>query len=683
MNAGIYLLRLTSMQVTGRCFSITSMAIVAITIAPLDVAQDAEKSFGDRMIEAYLRTETSRIEAQFDDDLANSDELQDRREQYLREYLYMLGLDPLPERSGLRATITGTVERDDYVVDNLHYQSVPRLYVTANLYRPKDVETNAKLPAVLYVCGHASRGRDGNKTAYQSHGIWFARHGYVCLVVDSLQLGEIAAIHHGTYNLQRWSWHSRGYTPAGVEAWNGVRAIDYLGSRSDVDPERIGVTGISGGGASTFWIAAADERVKVAVPISGMADLQSYVSDHVIDGHCDCMFMYNTFRWPWTRIAALITPRPLLVINSDQDPIFPMDANNRNENRLKQVYARHGAGERFGAITSAGGHDYRQDIRQAAYQFINTHLKDDAHPVTDSEADIHGVGGIDSPVIPANDLRVFAADSDIPSDQLNTTIDEHFVSLGVTPAPRASHFEEWRKKILTELRRTSFNYFPQVIPAAKVIGESEPATLHLRSEDLIEYRIRPTKTLAKNGAGVLLVVLNHDEVDVEPDWVSKAANSDEVVVYCMPRGVGATRWTTRNPANYVERAHALLGRTVDAGRVWDVIAAAKHLRENSSSGSTKPPTVRVAGRGRAGVIAAYAAALEPQIAGALIATPQVSHVNNDSPQFLNVLRTCDIPTLFGLIAPRPLTILESSADNFSQTQEIYSAAGAEQRLSFE
>jgi hypothetical protein len=395
------------------------------------------------------------------------------------------------------------------------------------------------------------------------------------------------------------------------------------------------------------------------------------------------MFMYNTFRWPWTRIAALIAPRSLLVINSDQDPIFPMDANDRNENRLKQLYAVDGSRERFRAMTSAGGHDYRQDIRQAAYQFINTHLKDDANPVTDSEVDVHGVGGVDSPVIPANELRVFAADSDMPSDQLNTTIDEHFVSLGVISAPRASHFEEWRKKILTEIRRTSFNYFPQVIPAAKVIGESEPATLHLRSEDLIEYRIRPTKALATNVAGVLLIVLNHDEVDVEPDWVSKAAQPEEVIVYCMPRGVGATRWTTRNPANYVERAHALLGRTVDAGRVWDVIAAAKYLRESSSSESTEPLTVRVAGRGRAGVIAAYAAALEPQIAGALIAKPQITHLNNESPQFLNVLRTCDIPTIFGLIAPRPLTILEVSEGNFSQTQEIYSAAGAEQRLSFE
>src|SRR5881296_959217 len=144
-----------------------------------------------------------------------------------------------------------------------------------------------------------------------------ARHGYVCLMVDTLQLGEIAGIHHGTYREGRWWWLSSGYTPAGVECWNGIRGIDYLVSRPDVDPEKIGVTGISGGGAATFWIAAADERVKVAVPVSGMADLQSYVPNRVINGHCDCMFLYNTYQWPWTRIAALVAPRPLLFVNSD------------------------------------------------------------------------------------------------------------------------------------------------------------------------------------------------------------------------------------------------------------------------------------------------------------------------------------------------------------------------------
>ena len=112
------------------------------------------------------------------------------------------------------------------VIEKIHFQSRPGLYVTGNLYRPKEVKN--RLPTILYLCGHSGRGRDGNKTAFQDHGMWFARNGYVAFLIDTLQLGEVAGIHHGTYNLGRWWWQAAGYTPAGVECWNGIRAIDYL-----------------------------------------------------------------------------------------------------------------------------------------------------------------------------------------------------------------------------------------------------------------------------------------------------------------------------------------------------------------------------------------------------------------------------------------------------------------------
>ena len=404
---------------------------------------------GDAMIQAHLAKEANSIHAGFSADIQSLDRWKEQHDQFRQEYLYMLGLWPMPEKTPLEATVTGTWKGDDFEVDLLHYQSRPGLYVTSNLYRPATIQEGERLPAVLYVCGHSSRGRNGNKAAFQSHGIWFARHGYVCLVVDTLQLGEIAAIHHGTYREQRWWWHSRGYTPAGVECWNGVRGIDYLLNRADVDPQRIAVTGISGGGAATFWIAAADERVRVAVPVSGMADLPSYVPNRVINGHCDCMFLYNTFQWPWTRIAALIAPRPRWFVNSDQDPIFPMDANERVINRLERIYSLYGASDQVDAVVSIGGHAYRQDIRQAVFRFINAHLKHDLGEVADSEVDLVADprSGPRHP-IPPDGLRVFRTDADIPKDELNTTIDEHFVPLARVKAPTASTFPAWRQENL-------------------------------------------------------------------------------------------------------------------------------------------------------------------------------------------------------------------------------------------
>jgi cephalosporin-C deacetylase-like acetyl esterase len=627
------------------------------------------------MIQEYLSRATERIHERF---LQNVDSLEDwerLRPKFKEEYFYMLGLWPMPQKTPLELKITGTLRGVGYAVDMLHYQSRPGLYVTANLYRPENIDEGQRLPAVLYVCGHSSRGRNGNKTAFQSHGIWFARHGYICLILDTLQLGEIAAIHHGTYREGRWWWHSRGYTPAGVECLNGIRGIDYLISRPDVDSERITVTGISGGGAATFWTAAADERVKVAVPVSGMADLMSYVPNRVINGHCDCMFVYNTFQWPWTRIAALVAPRAHLFVNSDQDRIFPMDANQRVINRLERVYSLYGASDFVDSVVSIGGHAYRQDIRQAAYRFINMHLKNDSRVVKDSEVDL--VTGSRNnrrhPIEPER-LRVFPEDSDIPSDEINTTIDQHFVPIAHVELPKKGQYETWKAAILAELHRVTFRYFPERIPPARLLEEVEPNDAWLESEPGIKVRLQYVADFqsAKETKRVLLVVQNPDSNECMSDWISRVYEPSDRVYVCVPRGVGLTRWTRRNPPNYVERSHVLLGRTVDTGRVWDIIATARYLRGKYD----RNISVYILGEGAGGVLAAYAALLEPEIAGVILNRPPLSHMNATAPVFLNVLRVCDIPDVLGMLAPRVLTIYSSRNDLLKKVAEVYTAAEA-------
>ncbi len=645
----------------------TAIVLAACSLASFSAAlaqplgQPDAGAPGDAMIQAYLAAESAKVEATFTDDVKSLADWQAKRPEYVEQYYYMLGLSPRPEKTPLAPTITGTLKEDGYEVDMIHYQSVPHLYVTGNLYRPAQVKDGERLPAVFYVCGHSGRGRNGNKVAYQSHGIWFARHGYICLVVDTLQLGEIGATHHGTYNLERWWWHSRGYTPAGVEAWNGVRGIDYLVSRPDVDPERIAVTGISGGGAATFWVAAADERVKVAVPVSGMADLESYVPNRVINGHCDCMFLYNTYQWPWTRIANLVAPRPMLFINSDKDAIFPMDANNRIINRLERVYSLYGKGGDVDSVVSVGGHAYRQDIRQAAYTFINAHLKGDARPVTDSERDIVTEGGNPGPYpIPPEKLRVFLQDSNLPQDQLNTKIDETFVPMAKVgegaPAKVGREPPDPAQKaaLLKQLRGTSFRYFPERIPAAKKLKDIGDSTERLTSEEHIQFELRYPN--GKSKSGILLVILGPEDAGKTPDWLKELDAKDKTVVLCEPRGIGATRWTRKNGPNYVERSHALLGRTVDTGRVWDIIAAAKYLAQSGSGGDSLPP-IHVAGKGASGLLAAYAAILDESIGSATLLAPPASLMDKDAPQFLSALRTCDVPDALRLIAPRQVRTL--------------------------
>jgi hypothetical protein len=150
------------------------------------------------------------------------------------------------------------------------------------------------------------------------------------------------------------------------------------------------------------------------------------------------------------------------------------------------------------------------------------------------------------------------------------------------------------------------------------------------------------------------------------------------VVLCEPRGIGSTKWTRKNGPNYVERSHALLGRTVDAGRVRDVIAAARYLGGPVAGDPTIP--VYVGGKGAAGLIAAYAAAIDDSITAVTLVDPPTTHMASAAPQFLNLLRVCDVPDSLGLIAPRPLTIFGAKPDDFAATRTAYAAAGASDKL---
>jgi dienelactone hydrolase len=636
---------------------------------------------GDLMIEKYLAAETDKLSKKFMDGARTLQEWQAKRPRLYQEYMDMLGLWPLPEKTPLKVTFTGTIEAPDFFIDKLHFQSKPGLYVTANLYRPSPEASggrkppDGKYPAVLYVCGHSNRGRDGNKSTYQDHGIWFARNGYICLVLDTLQLGEIPGVHHGTYGRpwnhlafygikgkdkveNRWWWHAIGYTPAGVECWNGVRGIDYLVSRPDVDPERIAVTGISGGGAATFWIAAGD-RVKCAVPVSGMSDLESYVKNKVINGHCDCMFLYNTYQWDWTTIAALVAPRPLLFANSDNDPIFPMDGNRRIIAKLRTIYKMYGKPELVDEYVSKGGHDYRPDLRIAIFKWINRHVKGDTTTV---------VKDVDAAVFPGKMLRVFREDDDVPQAALNGRIDETFLAAVGVNAPQERQFEEWKKTLLLELRERLFRSLSESVTPAKISSRGPKGPLRIdrlweTEPNILVYTV--ALDARKNPKHPPTLVFSDAEYAVQvPD--------NPLVILLRPRGhERATHWERKSPPNYVERVHALLGKTVDLGRVRDVIAIIRAMENGRSS----KRDWRVVGFGQGGIIGAYAALFEPSIKEVIITDPPKSH--KEGPYFLNVLRVLDIPEALGLLAPDvKLTLLNARDPAFDRTAEIYRLAGA-------
>src|SRR5262249_783467 len=134
---------------------LTSLALLLVLAAPALATDKPDTKQGDEMIDKYLANLTKDISGRFLDGAKTRDEWEKKLPRRRREYLDMLGLWPLPEKTPLKATVTGTVEHEGVVIEKLHYQSKPGLYVTANLYRPKDAK--GKLPAILYVCGHSGK----------------------------------------------------------------------------------------------------------------------------------------------------------------------------------------------------------------------------------------------------------------------------------------------------------------------------------------------------------------------------------------------------------------------------------------------------------------------------------------------------------------------------------------------
>ncbi len=443
-------------------------ALFAAWAAPLVAAPSLESTAASN----YFKAQTDQIVSSGMAGIHSLADWQARRPELRRQAAEMLGLDPMPARTDLKPVVTGRIDRDDFSVEKICFQSSPGLYVTANLYLPKAAPK--PLPTILYVCGHAqvitNKILCGAKAAYQHHGIWLAQNGYACLVMDTVELGEIKGVHRGTYDHDMWWWNSRGYTPAAVETWNGIRALDYLETRPEVDTNRFGITGRSGGGAYSWFVAALDDRVKVIAPVAGIADLQSYVVDNRVDGHCDCMFFLNTYRWDYPLLAALAAPRPLLLVNTDTDNHFPLDGVVRTYEKVKDVYKWYGASTNFGLVIGPGPHKDTQNMQLPVLRWFNIYLKHE-DPLVESAAKI---------LIPPLDLRVL---KQIPADAINERIQESFVPAAPRPSVPATT-AEWQRMCaawMDALRHKCFAGWPD--------NASAPSVKHVSSEsaDGVQY----------------------------------------------------------------------------------------------------------------------------------------------------------------------------------------------------
>jgi dienelactone hydrolase len=601
----------------------------------------------------------------------------------LREQLVeMLGLPPLEKRgSDLQSAITGTLGFEDIVVEKLYFQSLPGLYVTANLYRPKSVE--GRVPAVLYVCGHGRVNQNGvslgNKTHYQHHPAWFARHGYVCMAIDTIQLGEIEGIHHGLYSFNRWDWPARGYTPAGVEAWNALRAIDYLVARPEVDASRIGITGRSGGGAYSWFAAAIDPRISVAVPVAGVTDLRDHVIGQCVRGHCDCMFMVNRYGWDYSMLAAMVFPRPLLIGNTDKDPIFPLDGVQRVHHQVRHVY-HHGYKEQLGIQWTTGGHDDTQELQLGCFVWFDHFLRGKRRVITKPA----------EPLFERAQLRVFDS---LPNDERVTDVQDWFVPQAPQRYPKdASEWDAMCRDWTDEISGTVHGRFP--LSNLEQIRPHVPPTRKLASESSVLDRIIacydvdvPPASLVRmvhfkmktNSEPKRIIIIPADETkwellnsllheprqtltaDEETKWRSSLEVADEEteVVWVFPEGLGPWSWNGRLDKKEIlhwKRSYLLCGWSLEGRQIAGLLRSLEIVKEQFPN-----TAIEMVADSDSSMIALHAALLSPvSLSGLHLGELPASY--RDGFVLTGILRKCDLPAIVAATATRHPTSLASQRE---------------------
>ncbi len=568
------------------------------------------------------------------------------KQRALRAQLWhIFGLDQL-KKVPLQARITGEVDRGNFVIQKLIYRSLPGVYVTGNVYVPKDGQQ--KHPAVFCPHGHWPQGRF--QPAVQARAVGLVNLGYVVLTIDKYGYGE----RRFTGHWDAFYLLPSGLTLEGLQIWDNMRGIDYLLSRSDVDPSRIGITGASGGGNQTMYTAALDTRIAAAVPTASVNTFDGLFFRGI---GCVCEGTPNILRFAdeWD-VLACIAPRALLIPSNVLDPIFPVAKTREAYFRTRDVYAALNARDRIAIRHFYDKHSYNREVREVMYgwfEHVFRHKKFEAVPERPEWL----------PTEDFSELRVLE-DGKFPEDAKTLT------DIAIAFGRRFEHpqkfaakreLESYRKKVLPFLRDQVFGGFPE-----------EPGEVRVQVIDTTNYRgWRMEKWLIWSDWDILLpAVFVHAEKPVGTvvlansagksrafvdNWVLEAHNRDFNVLAVDLRGVGETAEKTR----LLVQNGLVAGKPVLGEWVWDYRRCVDALQRQNVQPETP---VFLVGDGPLGLSAALTPLFDRRVRGVATLGTLGTYIARDRYDvdwvyYLHgILKEADIPQLLALAAPARLVL---------------------------
>lgn len=281
-----------------------------------------------------------------------------------------------PPRTPLNPRVTGTLDRGAYRIENVIFESRPGFPVTANLYIPQD--RPGPFPGVVGTCGHSANGKAAE--AYQSFAQGLARLGFVCLIYDPIGQGErlqyvrddfSPAIGTGTAeHLHAGNQQFLVGEFFGMwRAWDGIRALDYLVTRPEVDPQHLGVTGNSGGGTMTTWLCGVEQRWTMGAPSCFVTTFRRNLENELPQDTEQCPPRALALDLDHTDFLAAMAPKPVIILAKERD-YFDVRGAEETYERLRRLYGLLGAEDQIALFVGPTEHGYSQENREAMYAWF-------------------------------------------------------------------------------------------------------------------------------------------------------------------------------------------------------------------------------------------------------------------------------------------------------------------------
>ena len=325
-----------------------------------------------QMVQNWLVEQAREIQEEGDQKRSTMNSKQDA-EQYIADVRAKIAeiFGPWPEKTPLNPRIVGTVERDEYRIEKLIFESRPNFPVTANLYIPKG--RDYPLPGVVVTCGHAKKA----KVRYQYTAQGLARQGYVVLIYDPI--GQAERSQYGRKYGSFWEHMQLGRQQFLVgeffgawRAWDGIRALDYLLTRKEVDPSHVGIAGNSGGGTMTTWLCGVEPRFTMAAPSCFVTRFRRLAENEITGSDPEqCppgALAAGLDELDW---LAVMAPKPVILLAQAKDKYFDIRGTISAFEEINKIYTALGVPEQVDLFIGPHQHGYSPETRQAQCEWFD------------------------------------------------------------------------------------------------------------------------------------------------------------------------------------------------------------------------------------------------------------------------------------------------------------------------